>query len=63
MDKKEIYKADGTLWAVIHFSGTKQELYPANGSLIAVYDEATNETHTASGQFVGRGNLLMTCLR
>ena len=62
MDKKEIYNPDGTLRAVIHFSGTKQELYPPNGSLIAVYDEATNETHTASGQLVGRGNLIMTCL-
>jgi hypothetical protein len=63
MEKKEIHKPDGSLWAVIYFSGTKQELSSANGSLIAVYDGATNETHTASGQFVGRGNLIMTCLQ
>jgi hypothetical protein len=62
MEKKEIIGSDGQLKAVIHFSGTKQELYPPNGSLIAIYDSATNETWTASGQFVGRGNLIMTCL-
>lgn len=62
MDKKEIYNSDGTLRAVIYFSGTKQELYPPSGGLIAVYDSTTNETWTASGQLVGRGNLIMTCL-
>ena len=60
--KEEIFNRDGSLRAVIYHSGSKQELYSASGQLVAVYNSDTNETHSASGSFVGRGNLLLTCL-
>ena len=60
--KQEIYNPDGSLRAVIYQFSGRTEIYDASGSLQGVYNHDTNETHNAYGQFVGRGNLLMTLI-
>ena len=62
MSKEEIRGANGELKAVIYTYGPKLELRSNSGELLAVYDEATNETRDATGSLVGRGNQLLTCL-
>ena len=42
MEKKEIIGSDGKLKAVIHFSGTKQELYPLIVNLISTHFNGNN---------------------
>ena len=63
MNKQKIYYPGGSLSAVIYTQPSgRQEIHSASGSFLGVYDPAINETRTASGSLVGRGNLLATLI-
>jgi hypothetical protein len=59
---REILNRDGTLRAKINSSGDRLELYDSSGSLVAIYYSSLDETRDAYGSFVGRGDLMLTCL-
>ena len=43
---------------------TTKRLFDRTGSvLIAYYNKVSNMTYTANGRLVGRGDLLMSCIR
>jgi hypothetical protein len=58
----EIFNPDGSLRAVIFELSGRTEIHSASGSLLGVYNHDTDLTTDASGQLVGRGNLLMTLI-
>jgi len=60
--QQEIHYPNGSLRAVIYEYSGQTEVYNAYGSLLGVYNHHTNETIDVHGQFVGRGNLLMTLI-
>jgi hypothetical protein len=59
---EEIRDHNGSLIGRFVDSGSKTELYDSHGSLLGIYDSATNETHDSSGSLIGRGNQLMRLL-
>jgi hypothetical protein len=60
--KQEIFGPNGQLRAVIYDYGSTREIYTPEGTLLGKYTKATNETHSASGSFIGRGDLLLTLI-
>ena len=63
MNKHEIFNSDGSLRAVVYTqSSGRQEIHSSSGEFLGVYEPAIDETRTASGSLVGRGNLLGTLI-
>ena len=63
MNKQEIFNSDGSLRAVIYTqSSGRQEIHSSSGEFLGVYEPNQDETFTASGSRVGRGNLLATLI-